>query len=148
MKKLSHTDSSGKAIMVDIGDKPCQIRIARAMGTIRMTAGTLKLIEENKLKKGDVFAVAQLAGINAAKETHRLIPLCHNILLEDIKVGITPIRGGLRVQSEIRSTGKTGVEMEALTAVSVALLTLYDMCKSVDKGMVIEQIMLTEKLKK
>jgi cyclic pyranopterin phosphate synthase len=148
MKKLSHTDNSGKAVMVDVGDKTEQIRIAKAAGQISLSTDTLKLLKENQLKKGDVLTVAQIAGINAAKQTSVLIPLCHNIFIENVRVDLATDENGVIAQSEVRSTGKTGVEMEALTAVSVALLTVYDMCKAVDKEMVISSIRLIEKIKK
>jgi cyclic pyranopterin phosphate synthase len=148
MEKLTHTDKKGKAVMVDVGDKEMQIRIARATGHIILADSTLKLIRDNLLMKGDVLTVAQLAGISAAKQTSVLIPLCHNITLENVKVEVEADNTGVTVSSEIRCTGKTGVEMEALTAVSVALLTVYDMCKAVDKKMVIDNILLTEKTKK
>jgi cyclic pyranopterin phosphate synthase len=148
MKKLTHTDNKGKAIMVDVGDKGPQLRIAKAAGHIKLAAETIKLIKENQLKKGDVLTVAQIAGICAAKETSTLIPLCHNIVIESVKVNLETDKTGVNVSSEVRCTGKTGVEMEALTAVSVALLTVYDMCKAVDKNMVIDNICLTEKIKK
>lgn len=147
MKQLTHTDKKGKAVMVDVGEKEIQIRIAKASGHIILTGDTLKLINENKLKKGDVLTVAQLAGIGAAKQTSSLIPLCHNIVLDNVKVELSPDSSGVRAESEVRCTGKTGVEMEALTAVSVALLTVYDMCKAVDKKMVIDNISLKEKIK-
>jgi len=147
MKKLTHTDSRGKAIMVDVGDKEPQLRIAKAEGHISLGSETLKLISENQLKKGDVLTVAQLAGISAAKQTASLIPLCHNIILENVKVLPVVDDAGVYITSEVRCTGKTGVEMEALTAVSVALLTVYDMCKAVDKNMVIDKVRLTEKVK-
>lgn len=147
MKKLTHTDTEGKAAMVDIGTKDVQQRVARASGHITMAEETLRLISENSMKKGDVLTVAQLAAISAAKKTSELIPLCHNIVLENIKVDLSTGREGVSVKSEVRCTGKTGVEMEALTAVSVALLTVYDMCKAVDKNMVIDEIRLTEKIK-
>jgi cyclic pyranopterin phosphate synthase len=148
MGNLTHVNSKGKAVMVDIGDKPVQKRIARAVGSIEMDPGTVRLINENRLRKGDVLTVAQLAGINAAKETGSLIPLCHNIVLESINVALTQGKGKVTAESEVRCTGKTGAEMEALTAVSVALLTVYDMCKAVDKNMVISKIELLEKTKK
>lgn len=148
MKKLSHTDSHGKAIMVDIGEKEIQTRIARARGHIRLAAETARLINENQLKKGDVFTVAQIAGINAAKQTQNLIPLCHNIALENVRVSLMTDETGVTAESEVKSSGKTGVEMEALTAVSVALLTVYDMCKAVDRNMVIDRTELIEKIKK
>lgn len=148
MDKLTHVDSKGKAVMIDVGDKENQTRIAKAAGHILLSPETIRLIKDNLVKKGDVLSIAQLAGISAAKRTAELIPLCHNIVLENIKVTVTLDLTGVGVKSEVRCTGKTGVEMEALTAVSVALLTVYDMCKAVDKNMVIEKIMLTEKVKK
>lgn len=148
MDKLTHINSSGKAVMVDVGDKESQLRIARATGHILLAKDTISLIKENLLKKGDVLAVAQLAGISAAKKTSDLIPLCHNIVLENVRVDATVDTTGVAVESEVRCTGKTGVEMEALTAVNVALLTVYDMCKAVDKNMVIEYVRLVEKIKK
>jgi cyclic pyranopterin monophosphate synthase len=148
MNKLTHTDSKGNAIMVDVGDKEVQTRIAKASGHISLAADTIRLVKENLIKKGDVLTVAQIAGISAAKQTSYLIPLCHNITLENVKVELSPDRKGIRAESEVRCTGKTGVEMEALTAVSVALLTVYDMCKAVDKNMEIGRICLTEKIKK
>jgi cyclic pyranopterin phosphate synthase len=148
MKRLTHTDKKGKAVMVDVGNKEIQLRIAKASGHIILSGDTIKLINDNLLKKGDALTVAQLAGISAAKQTSGLIPLCHNIVLENVKVTVTPDRTGVSVSSEVYCTGKTGVEMEALTAVSVALLTVYDMCKAVDKKMIIENITLTEKVKK
>ncbi|MGA2407000.1 MAG: cyclic pyranopterin monophosphate synthase MoaC [Bacteroidales bacterium] len=148
MDKLTHTDNKGKAIMVNVGDKEIQLRIAKAAGHIILAAETIRLIEDNLLKKGDVLTVAQLAGISAAKQTSDLIPLCHNIVLDDVKVDAAVDKTGVKVMSEVRCSGKTGVEMEALTAVSVALLTVYDMCKAVDKKMIIDNICLTEKIKK
>jgi cyclic pyranopterin monophosphate synthase len=147
MNELTHTNKKGKAVMVDVGDKEIQKRIARASGHINLATGTLSLIKDNLLKKGDVLTVAQLAGINAAKQTSGLIPLCHNIVLDNIKVELSIDDTGVRAESEVRCTGKTGVEMEALTAVSVALLTVYDMCKAVDKKMTVDNIVLTEKIK-
>jgi cyclic pyranopterin monophosphate synthase len=148
MKKLTHIDTKGKAVMVDVGDKDNQLRIARASGHIVLSTDTVKLITDNHLKKGDVLTVAQIAGINAAKQTSGLIPLCHNIVLDNIKVDATLDSNGVRVESEVRCAGKTGVEMEALTAVGIALLTVYDMCKAVDKNMIIDNICLIEKIKK
>jgi len=147
MKKLTHTDHKGKAIMVDVGDKEPQQRIAKASGHISMSMQTLNLIKDNLLKKGDVLTVSQIAGINAAKQTSSLIPLCHNIVLDNVKVDSKTDSTGVLVESEVRCSGKTGVEMEALTAVSIALLTVYDMCKAVDKNMIIDNICLTEKIK-
>jgi len=148
MKKLSHTDTQGKAIMVDIGEKEIQTRIAKARGHISLAVETIRLINENQLKKGDVLTVAQLAGINAAKQTQNLIPLCHNIAIENVKVSLKTDSSGVTAESEVKSSGKTGVEMEALTAVSIALLTVYDMCKAVDKNMIIDNTELIEKIKK
>ena len=148
MKKLTHTDYSGKAIMVDIGEKEIQTRIAKAEGHITLALETIKLIKANQLKKGDVLTVAQIAGISAAKQTQLLIPLCHNIAIDKISVDLSVDRTGVTVKSEVKCKGKTGVEMEALTAVSISLLTVYDMCKAVDKNMVIDKIGLIEKIKK
>jgi cyclic pyranopterin monophosphate synthase len=148
MKQLTHADRQGKAIMVDVGEKEIQTRIARAHGHIRLAAETIRLIQENQLKKGDVLTVAQIAGISAAKQTQTLIPLCHNIVIENVKVDLSVDSTGVTAISEVKCSGKTGVEMEALTAVSVTLLTIYDMCKAVDKKMIIENIELTEKIKK
>lgn len=148
MNKLTHINSTGKAVMVDVGDKENQLRIAKAEGHIILAKETISLLTENLLKKGDVLAVAQLAGISAAKKTSELIPLCHNIVIENVKVDASVDKNGVSVSSEVRCTGKTGVEMEALTAVSVALLTVYDMCKAVDKNMIIENVRLIEKIKK
>ncbi|HUS87181.1 MAG TPA: cyclic pyranopterin monophosphate synthase MoaC [Bacteroidales bacterium] len=145
MKELTHTDKEGKARMVDVGGKDDQKRIARAKGHITLNSATIALIVGNELKKGDVLTVAQLAGIQAAKNTSDLIPLCHNIVLDRVEVKVKPDKSGVYVESLVSSTGKTGVEMEALTAVSVALLTVYDMCKAVDKEMIIDNIELTEK---
>ncbi len=147
MNKLTHTDSKGKAVMVDVEAKEIQLRIAKASGHIKLAAETIQLIKDNLLKKGDVLTVAQIAGISAGKQTSSLIPLCHNIVLEKVKVEAVVDSNGVQVDSEVRCTGKTGVEMEALTAVSVALLTVYDMCKAVDKKMIIDNICLTEKIK-
>ena len=148
MKQLTHTDKKGKAVMVDVGDKEVQTRIARASGFIKLSSDTLTLIRENLVKKGDVLTVAQIAGISAAKQTSSLIPLCHNIVLENVMVELTLEAEGIRAVSDVRCTGKTGAEMEALIAVSVALLTIYDMCKAVDKNMTLGNICLTEKIKK
>src|ERR1035437_5043249 len=148
MDKLTHTDNKGKAVMVDVGDKENQLRIAKASGHISLAPETIRLIEDNLLKKGDVLAVAQIAGISAAKRTSELIPLCHNIVLNKVSVDAIVDSTGVKVVSEVKCTGKTGVEMEALTAVSVSLLTVYDMCKAVDKKMIIDNIILTEKTKK
>ena len=148
MDKLTHTDDKGKAVMVDVGDKANQIRIAKASGHIILAPETIRLIKDNLLKKGDVLTVAQIAGISAAKKTSEIIPLCHNIVLDSVKVDAVVDKTGVKVVSEVKCSGKTGVEMEALTAVSVALLTVYDMCKAVDKNMIINNISLTEKIKR
>jgi cyclic pyranopterin monophosphate synthase len=148
MKQLTHTDINGKAVMVDVGDKEIQLRIAKASGHIILAEDTIRLIKDNLLRKGDVLTVAQLAGIAAAKQTSSLIPLCHNIVLDNVRVDVTPDATGVNVKSEVRCSGKTGVEMEALTAVGIALLTVYDMCKAVDKGMIIDNISLIEKIKR
>jgi cyclic pyranopterin monophosphate synthase len=148
MEKLTHTDNKGKAVMVDVGDKENQLRIAKARGHISLAPETIRLVNENLLKKGDVLTVSQLAGISAAKKTSDLIPLCHNIVLDNVNVDATLDKTGVNIVSEVRCSGKTGVEMEALAAVSIALLTVYDMCKAVDKNMFIDNISLTEKIKK
>ena len=147
MGELSHTDENGRARMVDVGAKTPQRRIARAAGRIALAAATLELIRENTIKKGDVLTVAQVAGIQAAKRTATLIPLCHTLILDKADVRLRVAEGGVTAESEIRCVGRTGVEMEALTAVSVALLTVYDMCKAVDKQMQIGEIRLLEKVK-
>ncbi|MHB9037777.1 MAG: cyclic pyranopterin monophosphate synthase MoaC [Armatimonadota bacterium] len=148
MNKLSHTDDQGRARMVDVGDKTPQRRIARAAGRITLSKLTVELIRDNQIKKGDVLTVAQLAGIQAAKRTSELVPLCHPLLLDYIDVRMELIEGGVSATSEVRCVGRTGVEMEALTAASVALITVYDMCKAVDKGMKIGDIQLIEKVKR
>jgi len=145
--KLTHTDTAGRANMVDVGDKRPQRRIARAEGQIALAAPTRALVAENALKKGDVLTVAQIAGIQAAKRTAELVPLCHTLTLEKVDVQLELTDVGVRAESLIRCTGKTGVEMEALTAVSAAMLCVYDMCKAVDKQMTIGQIRLIEKVK-
>ncbi|MEW5845049.1 MAG: cyclic pyranopterin monophosphate synthase MoaC [Bacteroidota bacterium] len=146
--ELSHIDKNGKANMVDVGHKPNQIREASAKGFIRLKPETLKLIRENQMKKGDVITVAEIAGIQAAKRTPELIPLCHSLMLTKVDVKATLCDNGIEIISYAKCVGQTGVEMEALTAVSVALLTVYDMCKAVDKNMSIEHVELVEKTKK
>jgi cyclic pyranopterin phosphate synthase len=147
MTKLSHTDDSGSARMVDVGSKDSTLRIARATGAIRMNQSTLEVIRANGMKKGDVLGVARIAGIMAAKKTAELIPLCHTIPLSDVGVDFTfdDSLPGVRAESHARTTAQTGVEMEALTAVAVALLTVYDMAKAIDKGMTITGVALLEK---
>ena len=147
MNELSHIDPQGKANMVDVGAKPDQVRIAKASGFIELQPETVRLIKENLVKKGDVITVAEIAGIQAAKETSRLIPLCHNLIITKVEVKGYLKDNGIRIESMVKCTGKTGVEMEALTAVSIALLTIYDMCKAVDKNMVIKDILLDSKEK-
>jgi cyclic pyranopterin phosphate synthase len=147
MSELTHADSDGRARMVDVGDKAETARIARAEGTIRMNEQAVSAIEQNSLTKGDALSTARIAGIMAAKQTSTLIPLCHNIALTDVGVDIEIDRTlpGLRVRAWAASRGRTGVEMEALTAATVALLTLYDMGKSLDRGMEISGVRLTAK---
>lgn len=147
MNKLSHTDKDGKARMVDVGQKPEQQRTAIAEGKISLSAETIKLIKDNEVKKGDVLTVAEIAGIQAAKRTSELIPLCHPLALTKVKITTELADDGVKVRGEARCIGQTGVEMEALTAVNVALLTIYDMCKAVDKNMLMGEIRLIEKTK-
>ena len=147
-EKLSHTDEQGRARMVDVGHKPDQTRVAKASGFIKLNAKTVQLVSENSVKKGDVLTLAEVAGIQAAKRTADLIPLCHTLQLTSVSVNASLLKEGVKVDSEVRCVGQTGVEMEALTAVSVALLTVYDMCKAVDKGMVLSEIILLSKEKK
>lgn len=147
MSKLSHLDNKGKAIMVDVGGKPDQERTAKASGFIHLQPETIRLISENLINKGDVLTIAEISGIQAAKQTPALIPLCHNLMLTKVDVKTSIIENGVRVESLVKCTGKTGVEMEALTAVNIALLTIYDMCKAVDKQMRITDIILESKEK-
>ena len=145
--KLSHVDESGRARMVDVGDKPDTERTAIARGEVYMLPETLELIQAGAMKKGDVFAVAQIAGVMAAKRTAELIPLCHPLPLHQVTVELEAEPGlpGVGITAKVRTTGKTGVEMEALTAVAVAALTVYDMAKAVEKTMRIQNIRLVEK---
>jgi cyclic pyranopterin phosphate synthase len=145
--KLTHVDASGEAHMVDVGDKSVTTRTAVAEGTVTMLPATLALILSGNAKKGDVLATARIAGIMAAKRAHELIPLCHPLMLDKVSVDIAPDESlpGLRVTAIARVSGRTGVEMEALTAASVACLTIYDMAKAVDRGMVIGGMRLLEK---
>ena len=147
MPRLTHFDAEGKAAMVDVSDKAETERIATAKGSVLMQPETLALIAAGYMKKGDVLAVARLAGIMAAKRTAELIPLCHPLALTSIKVDLTidKARSAVDIEATCKLTGRTGVEMEALTAVSVAALTVYDMCKAVDRGMTITDIRLTAK---
>ncbi|WP_114943832.1 cyclic pyranopterin monophosphate synthase MoaC [Microvirga calopogonii] len=147
MTKLTHLDSSGQASMVDVSDKTITSRTAIAEGCVVMQAETLDLIRHGEAKKGDVLGTARLAGIMASKRAHELIPLCHPLLISKVKVDCTLDDNlpGIRVSAEVKVAGQTGVEMEALTAVSVACLTIYDMVKAADKGMRIEHIRLRRK---
>lgn len=147
MKNLTHIGPSGQAKMVDVSSKAVTERVARAIGTIRMETVTLAAIRDATIKKGDVLATARIAGIMAAKRTAELIPLCHPLTLDDVQVELEMDASlpGIRVSSIVKTTGRTGVEMEALTAVSVALLTIYDMAKAMDRGMQILDISLVEK---
>jgi len=146
-RKLSHFDSSGQAHMVNVGDKPETRRVARASGAIRMAPSTLKLVLAGGAKKGDVLGLARVAAIQAAKRTGELIPLCHSLGLTRVaaEFAAEKRRSAIRLVVTVETIGRTGVEMEALTAVSVGLLTVYDMCKAVDRAMTIEEIRLLEK---
>ena len=147
MAKLTHLDDQGRARMVDVSDKEITSRIAIARGGIQMRAETLDLILKGKVEKGDVFSVARVAGIMAAKKTSELIPMCHPLAITAVEIDLTPEQNPSRVEIEavVRVSGKTGVEMEAMTAVSVAALTIYDMCKAVDREMSIGEIRLVKK---
>jgi cyclic pyranopterin phosphate synthase len=145
VSRLTHIDEAGRARMVDVSDKAATAREAVAEGFVRMSPETLALAVSGQGKKGDVRAVAEIAGVMAAKRTSDLIPLCHPLALSKVEVAVEPAEGGMSVRARVRTTGPTGVEMEALTAVSVACLTLYDMLKAAEKGMVIEQVRLLEK---
>ena len=144
---LSHTDSSGKAYMVDVSNKTTQLRTASARGHITLSEETLRLIRENQMKKGDVLTVAEIAGIQGGKKTSELIPLCHPLQITKLDVKAELDETGVTVNAVARCIGQTGIEMEALTAVSIALLTVYDMCKAVDKFMVIGEVKLIDKIK-
>jgi cyclic pyranopterin phosphate synthase len=145
VSKLSHLDETGRARMVDVSDKRATVREAVAKGFVRMGLATLELALSGEGKKGDVRAVAEIAGVMAAKRTSDLIPLCHPLALSKVEVRVEGAEGGLTVTARVKTTGPTGVEMEALTAVSVACLTLYDMLKAAEKGMVIEAVRLVSK---
>ncbi len=145
--ELSHINKEGKANMVDVASKPDQSRTAKAQGFIRLQKKTLELIKENGMKKGDVLTIAEIAGIQGGKKTNELIPLCHPLMISKMDVKTNLVDDGVRVESFAKCIGKTGIEMEALTAVNIALLTIYDMCKAVDKTMLIEGIELIEKKK-
>jgi cyclic pyranopterin monophosphate synthase len=145
--KLSHLDEQGRAKMVDVSDKDITSRIAVARGTIHMRTETLALILDDRIEKGDVFSVARVAGIMAAKKTSELIPMCHPLNITSVEIDLTPAKNPARVEIEasVRVSGKTGVEMEAMTAVAVAGLTIYDMCKAADREMSIGEIRLVKK---
>jgi cyclic pyranopterin phosphate synthase len=147
MKKLTHIDSKGRASMVDVTGKAETERVAVAGGSVQMKKATLNLITDNLIAKGNVFETARLAGIMAAKKTSDLIPLCHPLNITSVSVDFKPVKSKNRIDitAQAKCTGQTGVEMEALTAASVAALTIYDMCKAVDKAMVISDIMLLKK---
>ena len=144
---FSHLDATGAARMVDVGLKPAQRRVARAEGVVRCRRETIAALRERALSKGDVLTVAKIAAIQAAKRTDELIPLCHSLPVDAVEVEFAVEDDAVHVRASVSTTAKTGVEMEALTAVSVAALTIYDMCKAVDKTMVIEGIRVTEKRK-
>lgn len=147
MSELTHVGPGGEARMVDVSAKPATARYATAAGAIRMQASTLTAIRENTLAKGDVLTVAKVAGVMAAKRTSELVPLCHPVALTDVQVTLSPVPElpGIEVQATARTSGPTGVEMEALTAVTVTLITVYDMAKAIDKSMVLTDIRLLEK---
>jgi len=147
MKKLTHVGSDGRAQMVDVSAKPLSKRRAIARGKIRLRRGTLDLIAKDQIAKGNVFATARIAGIQAAKETAQLIPLCHTLPLTEVSVDIVVSKDGAEVNCTAQTIAQTGVEMEALVGVTVALLTIYDMCKAVDKKMAIGDVRLLEKKK-
>jgi len=147
MDRLSHIGSDGRAEMVDVSAKPISARTAIAKGKIKLQRKTLDLISKDRIAKGNVFATARLAGIQAAKQTAHLIPLCHTLPLSDVKIDIVAARDGAEVACTARTVAQTGVEMEALTGVVVALLTIYDMCKAVDKKMQIAEVRLVKKTK-
>ncbi len=147
MEKLTHVDSQGRANMVDVGGKKIQFRVAHAEGFIKLQPETIQLIKDNKMKKGDVLTVAEIAGIQAGKKTSELIPLCHPLQITKLDVKAELVNEGVHVSSYAKCVGQTGIEMEALTTVSIALLTIYDMCKAVDKKMSIDGIRVIEKIK-
>jgi len=147
MDRLSHIGGDGRAQMVDVSAKPMSTRTAIAKGKIKLQRKTLNLISKDRIAKGNVFATARLAGIQAAKQTANLIPLCHTLPLSDVKIDIVGARDGAEVTCTARTVAQTGVEMEALTGVSIALLTIYDMCKAVDKKMQIADVRLISKTK-
>ena len=145
MRRLTHTDRDGRVQMVDVARKPLSKRTAVACGKIHLQHDTLELIAKDQIAKGDVFATARIAGIQAAKQTAQLIPLCHTVPIGEVKIDIVTVSKAVEVRCTARTIAQTGVEMEALTAVSVAALTLYDMCKAIDRRMVIGEIRLESK---
>jgi cyclic pyranopterin monophosphate synthase len=147
MRRFTHIAEDGRAQMVDVSAKPLSTRAAIASGKIYLQRGTLDLISKDKIAKGNVFATARIAGIQAAKQTAQLIPLCHTLPLGEVKIDIVTSSDGAEVTCTARTVAQTGVEMEALTGVTVALLTIYDMCKAVDKGMQISDVRLVRKTK-
>ena len=147
MDRLTHIAADGSAQMVDVSAKPLSNRVAIAAGKIRLRPETLELVSQDRIAKGNVYAVARIAGIQAAKQTSQLIPLCHNLDLSHVEITFEPVPGGVEAKCTARTTAQTGVEMEALTGMMVALLTVYDMCKAVDKEMRIFDAGLIEKTK-
>jgi len=147
MAEFSHLDADGRARMVDVGHKPVQARTALAEGMVHCAPATVAALRDRTLPKGDVLTVAKIAGIQAAKRTDELIPLCHSLPLDGVEMRFTLREAGVFIEAEVRTQARTGVEMEALTAVCVAALTVYDMCKAVDKGMVIGDVRLVRKIK-
>lgn len=143
--KLSHVDESGKANMVDVSDKDVTKRIAKASGKISVSSDVICAIKDNQVKKGDVFSTARIAGIMGAKKTSELIPLCHNLLLDNVQIEFKIVENDIHCECTVTLQGRTGAEMEALNGVNVALLTVYDMCKAIDKTMVLSDIKLDEK---
>lgn len=144
---FTHIDENGRAKMVDVGEKQDTVRTAIAKASVRMAAETMKMIQDGKMKKGDVLSVAQVAGIMGAKRTSETIPMCHNIFITGVEMDFQwdEAQPVLHIEAVVKTIGKTGVEMEALNAVAVAALTIYDMCKAVDKGMIITDMMLLKK---
>ena len=146
MSEFSHFDESGQARMVDVGSKPATQRVARAQGLVQMKSETLRLIRDREIQKGDVLELARVAGIMATKRTSDLIPLCHPLRIDAVEIGFSfPQDDTIQIESTVSAVDRTGVEMEALNSVAVTALTIYDMCKSVDRGMTISQIRLMEK---
>lgn len=143
--EFTHFNEDGRAHMVEVGEKDSTKRVAIAYGKVKMKKKTIEMIKEGLIKKGDVLSVAQVGGIMGSKRTSELIPMCHNIFLTGVDIRFNILDDGIEIESEVKTFGKTGVEMEALTAVSIAALTIYDMCKAIDKDMVIEEIKLMKK---